>query len=283
MRVFLAGLIFAFLCTQAVFAETGMFFALEVSRAANIGEFYPNRSGVLPVRLRWQRPAGAKEGGFHVYRSTRADLGFERISSAPVEIESGGFFFYIDDNPAAVPGKLYYYRVSLYGSEGNFSEIVMGYGALSPESFWLEYSRLAKSSYKKMVLMNKPGALSKLGSEQKQGNISGSLSYQARIAGLGGRVIMRYEQYSDFFIDNNISLGPYLVLTGNVNTSAAITMNGKMDGTVNVSGMYPGRIYYDKIQIRRGAPRGGTYGVEPEGFPRAELDWVVLDWIVADQ
>jgi len=271
---FLAGL--ALLCIPAIFSESQALLTPEASRAANIGQYNPNASGVYPVRLRWQRPAGA-QGGFHVYRSARADSGFERISSEPIERESGGFFIFIDENPAAIPGKPYYYRVSLSDREDGFSETVMGYGALTAESYWREYNKTVKSSHKKLTYMNKQGAMSKLGSEQIQGSISGSLSYQARVAGLGGRVIMRYEQYADFQIDNNSAPGPYLILTGNMNTSAAMTQNGTMDGTVNVTGMYPGRVYYDKVQIKSGTAGGGTYGVEPEGFHRVELDWTVVD------
>jgi len=42
-------------------------------------------------------------------------------------------------------------------------------------------------------------------------------------------------------------------------------------------GMYPGKVYYDKIQIKGGGAGGGTYGVEPEGGGRQELSYTVLN------
>jgi hypothetical protein len=256
--------------------ESSPLIRLEASRAENIAGYSHNPSGVYPVRLRWQKPAADIEPAFHVYRSVRQGSGFERISAAPLENETGGLFIFIDENPGAVPGKPYYYRISFLNSKGEeagFSETVMGYGALSHESFFREYMKTVESSHKKLTHMHKRGSMNKLGSERVQGAVSGSLSYQARIAGLGGRVIMQYENYADFYIDDSSALGPCFILSGNTNTSASMNQSGTMDGTVNVSGMYKGRIHYDKIQIRNGAAGGGTYGVEMEGFPRAELSW----------
>ena len=227
--------------------EPTLLLRLEASRAENIGSYSPNSADVYPVRLRWQKPAG-EFTGYHVYRSVRADSGFERISAGPVERESGGFFMYIDENSAAVAGKPFYYRImplNAGGGGSQFSETVMGWGALTHERYFLEYSKALQSSHQKLTFMNKPGTMSKLGSEQKQGSISGSLLYDAHVAGLGGRVIMQYERYADFYIDNNSTLGPYFVLTGNMNTTASMNQSGTMDGTVQVSGMYPGRVYYD--------------------------------------
>jgi hypothetical protein len=39
--------------------------------------------------------------------------------------------------------------------------------------------------------------------------------------------------------------------------------------------MYPGKVYYDNVEIKGGAAGGGTYGIEPEGFPRGEISWLV--------
>ena len=261
--------------------QTLPLFGLEVSCAENVGSYSPNSSGVYPVRLRWQMPeqnspAANQNAGFGVYRSVETETGFELLSPEPIVKETEGFFIFIDENKGAVPGKPYYYRVSLLDSKGEsagFSETVMGYGALSPESYFHEYLKTVESSYQKLTYMNKKGALSKLGSEKIRGSISGSLSYQAKVAGLGGRVFMQYIDYADFYIDDNSALGPYFVLTGNSNTKASMTQNGTMDGTITISGMYPGQIYYDNIQIKDGAAGGGSYGVEPKGFPRSEVSW----------
>ncbi|GHV94551.1 hypothetical protein AGMMS50293_08710 [Spirochaetia bacterium] len=257
---------------------------LVVSCAENLSGLGANSNGVYPVRIRWQKPAVAvgsvEPWGYHIYRSPSADAGFSRISAEPIPVarESGGFFTYFDENPDAMPGKPYYYRVLSLNAQGegsNYSEIHMGYGALSHEQYLREYSKTVKSSHQKMIYMNKTSAMSKLGSETKNGAISGSLAYRAQIVGLGGRVTMRYENYADFYIENNNAQGPYFVLTGDMNTAAGMNQSGSMDGTITVSGMYPGRVFYDNVQIKSGKAGGGTYGIEPAGFPRRELGWTL--------
>ena len=249
------------------------------SRAENIGGS-PNSLGVYPTRISWQRPADNAFKAYHVYRSGRADSGFERITREPVTNASGGSFTFIDNNPSAAPGQPFFYRIHPLNSTGEtlqFSETVLGYGALSHETYMIEYNKTIRSSHQKLTLMHKSGSIAKLGSDDAAGSISGTLAYRARIAGLGARVTMRYNRYADFFMDNNASLGPCFILTGDVNTSANMSQNGTMDGTVTASGMYPGRIYYDNIVIKNGAAAGGSYGVEPQGFSRMELDWRIIE------
>ena len=45
------------------------------------------------------------------------------------------------------------------------------------------------------------------------------------------------------------------------------------DGTVTCTGMYPGKVYHDKVAVKGGAAGGGTYGVEPQGFGRVEVPY----------
>ena len=262
-----------------VYAEPA---GLTASRAENIEGARANSNGVYPVRLHWSELAGSDHTGintaaYHVYRSAIPDTGFEKISREPV-VNAGGFFTFIDENPLAIPGKQYYYRVISADSEDEifvYSEPVMGYGALSHDCYFHEFNKTVKTAHQKATLMNKPGTFNKLGSETNPGNISGTFSYRARISGLGGRVLTVYDNYADHFIDNNRNLGPCFILNGNCNTSASISQNGKMDGTVRVTGMYPGWIYYDNVEIKSGKVGGGTHGVEPEGFPRVEIHWTV--------
>ena len=262
---------------SAIFGQSIV--SLEASRAQNIGVQNVNAQGVYPVRLRWQKPTDEIQRSYEVYRSAQANSGFEKIAGESDIKAEGDLFVFIDANSAAFPGKPYYYRVMVVNSTDEalpVSEIVIGYGALSHERYLLEFNKTIVSSHKKLTLMNKPAALNKLGEEEIKGNISGTLFYSAKVAGLGGRVIMQYTQYADSNnINNNRTVGPMFIFTGNTNTTANMSQNGKMDGTVNVSGMYPGRIYFDNIQIRSGTAGGGNYGVEPQGFPRVELDWKV--------
>jgi hypothetical protein len=48
-----------------------------------------------------------------------------------------------------------------------------------------------------------------------------------------------------------------------------------MNGTMECTGMYPGKVYYDAVQVKGGAAGGGTYGIEPNGFPRGEVSWTI--------
>jgi hypothetical protein len=285
---FLALLLFAF----TVFAQSPAGSAppatliLDAGRAENTGAYPPNSRGVYPVRIRWQKPAvpdspaAETPSAYHLYRSENAADGFVRITQEPIpaSAETGGVFSWIDENPSAEPGRFYYYRVLALDSRGQgalFSETLGGYGALTHEQYLQEYNKTIASSHRKMTYMNKPGALGKLGTETKAGVVSGSVYYRARISGLGAKVVIRYDRYADFYAENSSIPEPCFVLSGNTDTIAFMDQSGRMDGVVNVSGMYPGRVFYDKVEIKRAAASGGTYGVEPEGFPRRELSWTL--------
>lgn len=218
-----------------------------------------NANGVHAIKLYWQAPDGGADGGYNIYRSTKATSGFKKINESPITDTS-----YIYKDEQAKAGNYYYYRVLSLNSLGqgaNYTDTQIGYGALTTYQYVREYIKTTLNSQKKLTLMHKSGNTDKLGTESAQGAISGSLSYDASIAGLGGRVIMHYTNYADFYIMNDKSLGVYFLLDGNTNTSASMDTNGTMDGTVTVQGMYPGSVVYDGIKIKGGAAGGGTYGV----------------------
>lgn len=251
---------------------------LTVSKAANLSEItmIANSSGVYPVKITWEKPDNDNPAGYYLYRSTKPDSGFKKVTD---EIITDTVYY--DNNESAKAGKYYYYRVlslnilnqgSYYSNDGIGVE---GYGALTPEQYMREYNNTAMNSQKKLTLMHKPGTTDKLGTETANGDISGSLYYNASIAGLGGRVIMEYTNYADFYIEGDSSKGIYFLINGNTNTSAKMDQSGTMDGTVTCQGMYPGKVYYDNIKIDGGAAGGGTYGIEMNGFDRVEIDWTV--------
>lgn len=248
---------------------------LTVSRAANLGAVYQaNSSGVYPVELKWAAPEGGATA-YHVYRSTSQDSGFRKITESPVTECT-----YIDQNDTAKAGKYYYYRVLAVNEleQGkNYSDTIHGYGALTHEQYMLEFNKTIKSSQKKMDFFNRPGSTDKLGTETINGNISGTVLYSAKIAGFGANIVIRYDNYADSYIDGNSKLGVYFNLTGNSDTSASMDQSGSMSGTITCTGMYPGSVSYDKIQIKGGNAGGGTYGVQPEGFERKELDYRILN------
>ena len=265
------------ICFADDYLESPFLLKFEASRAVNtVGQ--PNSRGVYPVRLRWQNPS-ITFSNYCIYRSNTSDSGFVLISTVPAANKGiGDFFTFIDENSSAIPARPYYYKIvpmDLNGRDLQSSEIIMGWGALTYEAYIMEYIKTLKSSNQKLTLMNKKSAMQKLGLEQKNGDISGSLSYNARLAGLSGKVIMIWDHYADFFINNDRSLGPVFILNGTTNTTTSMTQNGTIQGTITVSGMYPGLVSYDNIQIKNGIVGGGVYGVEPDGFSRGEVSWTV--------
>ena len=130
--------------------------------------------------------------------------------------------------------------------------------------------------------MHKSGT-NALGSESINGDISGSLSYNAKMEGLGARIVMHYTNYVDFYINNDASLGPYFFLNGDTNTSANMSANGSMDGTnqADKRGMYPGYAKYDNLEIKGGSAGGGYYIVctqDKNGntvLGEGKVDWTV--------
>ena len=248
----------------------------DASKAANFSfrESDANGSGVYPVKVTWSKPDNDTPAGYHVYRSSSKDTGYRKITSDPISPDA--VLEYLDANDTAKAGKKYWYKVLSVNSLGqgsHYSDPVQGYGALTHEQYLVEFYKTISSSLKKLTRMHKPGNTDKLGTDDTVGSISGTLNYNASIAGLGARIIMRYDNYADFYIDGNKDNGPYFVLTGNTNTTADMSSNGSMDGTVECKGMYPGKVYHDKVAVKGGAAGGGTYGVEPQGFGRVEVPY----------
>ena len=269
---------FALACTTAPgvcsveLTQTSKFYRIKTLYASVSSS--ANSSGVYPVKITWEPPQGGASA-YHVYRSTTKDSGFRKITDVPVtDCE------FVDKNDTAKAGKYYYYRVLALNEleqGNNYSETKVGYGALTHEQYILEFNKTILSSQKKLKLMHKPST-SALGSEEYQGDISGKVYYHADLeGGVNARIIIQYTDYADSYIDNNKELGPYFVLTGNSNTSANISANGGMDGTINCTGMYPGSVSYDGIEIKGGDAGGGTYGVKPAGFEKKDVSWTVLN------
>lgn len=131
-------------------------------------------------------------------------------------------------------------------------------------TFMNEYNKTMFSSHKKLVLMNKPKKLQKLGKEVKNGDISGLVDYKTKVRGFSGIVIMNYENYSDF---------PDWIVNGQTNTKANMNANGKMFGTVNVSGKYNAKVIYDNLLIKKGNAGGGFYIVQYENGAEGKVMW----------
>lgn len=252
------------------------------SQNKNIGSGYTaNANGVFPVEITWKAPTDTNSlSGYHVYRSTKPDSGFKKITEVAIPHDGKQDYSFVDINDTAKTRTYYYYKVLAVNSleQGTeYSDVQSGYGALTPEQYMREYNKTAINSQTKLTLMHKSNDMDKLGSETAKGSISGTLSYNAAIDGLGARITMHYDNYADYYIvDKDSSSGVYFLITGDTNTSANMSANGTMDGTVVCDGMYPGKVIYDKIEIKGGAAGGGSYGIIRTGFDgQVQVDWKV--------
>lgn len=257
-------------CAPAPFAASN----LECSRAANVGGD-ANINGVLPVKITWASPKNdVAEGGYYVYRSTNPDSGFKKITDEALMTTS-----FIDNYDAAKAGVYYYYKVLSLNSLGqgsNYTDAVVGYGALTADQYMREYNKTVMASQKKLKLMHIADDMKKLGKETINGKICGTLSYNAAIDGFGARILMHYTDYAEFYANGDAANGYYFFLNGDTNTSASMDASGNMDGIVTIQGMYPGSISYNNIKIKGGGAAGGSYGIKREGFDgQIEVDWKV--------
>lgn len=255
-----------------------------------IGNYNPNSNGVYPVEITWSKPVGENPYGYHVYRSTKPDSSFRKITDEPVT----DALSFIDENETARAGTFYYYKVVslnvlIQGKNANEQNAdTKGYGALTREQWFREYNKTIMSSQNKetgLKLMHKD-ATAALGSETINGNCTGTCSYSASMQGLGARIIIYYNKYADFYINNDPSAGYYFLLTGNTNTTANMSANGSMDGknTAGVEGMYPGYAIYDNVQIKGGAAAGGTYTVcTQDKNGNAILNEALISWTVGEE
>ena len=262
--------------------------ASKTSALDGLNNYEPNTNGVYPVKITWKAPNGETPYGYYIYRSTKPDSAFRKISDAPV---TGTSLEYIDTNETARPGTFYYYKVVslnilMQGKNSNVqSGDSCGYGALTRDQWFREYNKTVKKSQTKLTLMHK-GSTDALGSESAKGDISGSLSYNASMAGLGARILMHYDNYADYYAANNSEFGIYFLLTGDSNTTANMSANGTMDGTnrAAVSGMYPGYAKYDKLEIKGGGAGGGYYIVcTQDKSGNTVLNEGNVDWTVGDE
>ena len=281
----------------------------------------PNANGVYPVKVTWKKPSsGNTPYAYDVYRSTKPDSGFKKITETPVMAGGQDSFYYIDVNDSAVSGVFYFYRVRalnslLQGTEQNDplddfpakdgNRDSWGYGALTPDQWFREYNKTVGRSQEKLSLMHKPNDMDKLGSETIKADFTtrnntapGTLSYNAAIAGLGAEIKMHYAgDYADDLItcqsqNGEITLGYKFVITGDTNTSSNMSANGTMNGTVTcthstennlIQGMYPGEAVYNNLQIKGGAAGGGTYGVTTRDLKGNQINKGEVDWKVGEE
>lgn len=280
------------------------------SKVASLGGVFDsslwktNKNEVYPVLITWEEPEGGTDGGYDVYRSAKPNSGFTKINTSAIYD-----LYYLDSYDTAKSGAFYYYKVVSLNSLGQGRKSnspdsdpehnARGYGAITREQWFREYNKNIASSQAKLTLMHKPSDLDKVGEESVNGNISGTLSYNAKVAGFGAEITMPYTNYADHFIGDDSSLGIKFVLNGNTDTTSNMSANGNMHETVQcytknidvtndssignaferlsdsvkksikqtgdthyLCGMYPGYVVYNNLQIKGGAAGGGYYLVQ---------------------
>ena len=227
----------------------------------------PSDNGIYPVRLTVTVESADRTLYVKIYRSTNAAGPFTLVIDS---IQPNSEYFDLYDATPMQPGTKYYYQAVLgkenlqTASPEQKSNVSTGWGALTHEAFYVFFNTTIKKSYKKMTLMNNPSALKKLGTEETTGDKSGKFLYNAKIKGIGGLATMTYQNYSD---DNLV------FFTGDMITQADMFNSGKMDGSMQMTGMYNGTIYFNKVTIKEAKANSGTYGIEPQNAPRKEIEY----------
>lgn len=223
-----------------------------------------NKYGVYPVLLEWE--AIGTPALFNVLRYDGENNLWTSCGYVPYNAETRRYTF-IDKNEEARPNCVYNYKVISVNSKSNTlqeSSEVQGYGALTALTYMDTYNESIIASHNKLTLMKKKYALQKLGKERILGDISGGVSYNAKVWGFYGLVIMDYNDYEEI---------KGWTLDGNTNIKANILANGKMMKTIVCNGMYPGSVCYDNIKIKKGKAKGGYYLIRRKGFPCESVVW----------
>lgn len=227
----------------------------------------PSANGIFPVRLTVTVESSERTLYVKIYRATSATGPFELVIDS---MQPNSEYFDLYDSSPMKAGIKYYYTAVLGQTDyknaapAQKSNVAIGWGALTHEAFYVFFNTTIKKSYPKMTIMNAKSALKKLGKEETTGNKTGKFSYDAKVKGMGGVATMTYQNYSD---DNLV------FFTGDMITKADMTSSGTMDGSVRMTGMYNGNIYFENVVIKEALPYAGTYGVKPDGTTRKEVDY----------
>ena len=222
----------------------------------------PNKNGVYPVKITISDSKPTADS-YEVLVSTSENGPFTTIINVSAKETS---FLHI--SAESKPMTKYYYKVQALKADKIIyeSNVASGWGALTPEFYFMTYNKIITYSHNKLVLMNKKKNLEKLGEETSNGDSSGTLNYKTSVKGLNGVVTMTYSNYSD---------NKDWLLNGEMITKANMSANGTMTGTIEISGMYPGKVFYENVVILDGKAGNGTYDVQPKGFSLNQLNYQI--------
>ena len=270
MKKIIIALCLAILTAGALFAENTI--KLKASQELYYTDYEEavinaSDNGIYPVRLTVTVESADRTLYVKVYRATTQAGPFTLIIDS---MQPNSEYFDLYDSTPMMPGIKYYYKAVLgkdnlqTAAPSLISNVAVGWGALTHEAFYVFFNTTLKKSYPKMTLMNNPNALKKLGTEETTGEKCGKFLYNAKVKGVGGVATMTYQNYSD---DNLV------FFTGDMITKADMFSSGTMDGQMQMTGMYNGTIYFDKVIIKESKAHAGTYGIKPDGTRRKEIEY----------
>lgn len=223
-----------------------------------------NTQGIYPVELKLTVLTNDQTFYIKIYRSETKTGPYEMIIDTMQPNEE---YFNLYDTETTVPGTKYYYK-AVYGKGENQieSNIDDGWGALTHETLYIYCNQLIDKSFKRINLMKNKKNIDKLGKEDVIGLSSGILHYYTQLKGTSGVVTVEYDNYSD---------NTPVIFNGAIITKANIMASGTMSGELNITGMYTGKINYDKVIIKDAKAAGGTYVITPLNQKSKDVDYTL--------
>ena len=162
---------------------------------------------------------------------------------------------------------IFIFLLSLCAAVIVFAQEVVSVTEQEVLEFMNQYNVTMFRNQEKLTLMHKKYKLSKLGKESVNGDIQGSMRYDAHIKGFGGEVILAFNDYQDF---------DGWIINGESNVYSRMDMNGYMFGTTEVrdeEGNLFATVEYTNVKIVKGNVGGGTYGITLSGKETFWLEW----------
>ena len=137
------------------------------------------------------------------------------------------------------------------------------------EKFFVEYTKEQMATQNRIQLLQKKNNLAKLGKEIVQGKKSGTINYETTVEDMKGVCNIFWKNFCDV---------TGWIFDGNVTTKANVFGNGKLSGTMKVSGKYKGKIIYDNLILENYTAGGGYYIVQLEGKEPVQLPYTWYEY-----
>lgn len=128
---------------------------------------------------------------------------------------------------------------------------------LTTQAYFLDVFGMVNKLQDRLTLANKILPSDVIGSETIEGYISGTLTYDAKLKGVGVDVTIIYDNFSD---------EEGWIFDGTVISHAKVVGKGSYEGEITISGVSPGKIIYSDVKSKMGYPTEGTIEVFVEGL-----------------